>query len=270
MAALQEHLHGRQVLLVEDNLFNRQIARSFLRQAHVQVTEAEHGALAVELVQHQRFDLILMDVQMPVMDGYAATAILRQQLGLTTPIIALTANAINGEREKCLAAGMNGYLAKPFQEKQLLQLLSEWMLVPTISQPALGPGASATSQSTTGLYSIDDLLKAGQGDPEFVIFMLATFTESCEEALVDMRRGLQEADIRLLKDTAHTLKPSLQHLNAWQALPPVEKIDKWTGPFCAEDLTAAVNLLEMLLKEVLAQIAVDLAEERVMTRTLAA
>ncbi|MGI4820700.1 MAG: ATP-binding protein, partial [Janthinobacterium lividum] len=120
VAALQEYLHGRQVLLVEDNLFNRQIARSFLKHAHVQVTEAEHGALAVELAQHQKFDLILMDVQMPVMDGYAATAILRQQLGLTTPIIALTANAIAGEREKCLAAGMNGYLAKPFQEKQLL------------------------------------------------------------------------------------------------------------------------------------------------------
>ena len=270
VAALQEHLYGRQVLLVEDNLFNRQIARSFLKQAHVQVTEAEHGALAVELAQHQHFDLILMDVQMPVMDGYAATAILRQQLRLTTPIIALTANAISGEREKCLAAGMNGYLAKPFQEKQLLQLLSEWMLVPAPNQPGLSLAAGPAPQLTTGLYSIDDLLKAGQGDPEFVVFMLATFSESCEEAMADMRRGLQETNLRLLKATAHTLKPSLQHLNAWQALPPVEKIDKWSEPFCAEELAAAVNLLEMLLKEVLAQIAVDLAEERVMTRTLAA
>jgi signal transduction histidine kinase/CheY-like chemotaxis protein len=269
VAALQEHLHGRQVLLVEDNLFNRQIARSFLKHAHVQVTEAEHGALAVELVQHQNFDLILMDVQMPVMDGYAATAIMRQQLGLTTPIVALTANAINGEREKCIAAGMNGYLAKPFQEKQLLQVLSEWMLVPS-AQSAPTPPKGIAQPRTTGLYSIDDLLKAGQGDQEFVLFMLNTFVESCEEAMQDMRRGLAETDLRLLKDTAHMLKPSLQHLNAWQALPPVEKIDKWTGPFNAEELFHLVDSLDLLLQEVLAMIAQDLAQERVMTRTLAA
>jgi signal transduction histidine kinase/CheY-like chemotaxis protein len=270
VAALQEYLHGRQVLLVEDNLFNRQIARSFLKHAHVQVTEAEHGALAVELAQHQKFDLILMDVQMPVMDGYAATAILRQQLGLTTPIIALTANAIAGEREKCLAAGMNGYLAKPFQEKQLLQLLSEWMRVPAPEQTLSLPAVSSQRQFTESLYSIDDLLKAGQGDPEFVVFMLATFVESCEEALADMRRGLQDADLTVMKTSAHTLKPSLQHLNAWQALPPVEKIDKWSGPFSLVELHTLVDLLEQLLKEMLAQIAQDLQEDRVMTRTLAA
>lgn len=269
VAALQEHLHGRQVLLVEDNLFNRQIARSFLKHAHVQVTEAEHGALAVELVQHQTFDLILMDVQMPVMDGYAATAIMRQQLGLTTPIVALTANAINGEREKCIAAGMNGYLAKPFQEKQLLQVLSEWMLVPN-AQPAPTPSSSPAQPRTAALYSIDDLLKAGQGDQEFVLFMLHTFVESCEEAMRDLRRGLAETDLRVLKDTAHMLKPSLQHLNAWQALPPVEKLDKWVGPFNAEELYHIVDSLDALLQEVLAMIAQDLEQERVMTRTLAA
>jgi CheY-like chemotaxis protein len=255
---------------VEDNLFNRQIARSFLKHAHVQVTEAEHGALAVELAQHHKFDLILMDVQMPVMDGYAATAILRQQLGLTTPIIALTANAITGEREKCLAAGMNGYLAKPFQEKQLLQLLSEWMRVPAPEQTLGLPAVSSQRQFSESLYSIDDLLKAGQGDPEFVVFMLATFVESCEEALADMRQGLQDADLTIMKTSAHTLKPSLQHLNAWQALPPVEKIDKWSGSFCPIELCALVDLLEQLLKDMLAQIAQDLQEDRVMTRTLAA
>jgi signal transduction histidine kinase/DNA-binding NarL/FixJ family response regulator len=273
----RKHLQGKRVLLVEDNAFNRQIAKSFLTQADVQVIEAEHGAQAVEAVQRQRFDLILMDVQMPVMDGYAATAMLRQQLAITTPIIALTANAISGEREKCLAAGMNGYLAKPFQEPQLLQLLHDWVMptadeqvtsaeLVTLAEPTAPPVQLAASAN---LYSIDDLLKAGQGDPEFVVFMLHTFSESCEEALQDLRRGLAEANLGLLKDTAHALKPSLQHLNAWQPLPPVEKLNNWNEEFAPEPLTALVDAIEPLLRAVLAQIALDLREEMVMTRLLA-
>jgi len=271
----REHLRGKRVLLVEDNTFNRQIAKSFLTQAEVHVIEAEHGAQAVEAVQRQRFDLILMDVQMPVMDGYAATALLRQQLALTTPIIALTANAISGEREKCLSAGMNGYLAKPFQEMQLLQLLHDWVL-PTADAPVAEPAPLAEPLAepvrpapSANLYSIDDLLKAGQGDAEFVVFMLHTFSESCEEALTDLRRGLAEANLGLLKDTAHALKPSLQHLNAWQPLPPVEKLNNWAGDFEAEPLTALVDATEPLLRAVLAQIALDLQEDNVMTRLLA-
>ena len=271
-------LHGRRVLLVEDNLFNRQIAKSFLTQAEMLVTEAEHGAQAVELAQAHDFDLVLMDVQMPVMDGYAATAVLRQRLRLPTPIVALTANAISGEREKCLAAGMNGYLAKPFQETQLLQTLLDWLLpaptppavpeVPAEAAPVLPPPAP-TRRADADLYSIDDLLKAGLGDLEFVLFMLQTFAESCEEALQDLRRGLREADLTLLRGTAHTLKPSLQHLNAWQALPLVEKIDRWTDDFAPEPLRVLVETVELLLRAVLAQIARDLREERVMSRVLA-
>ena len=270
---LREHLRNKHVLLVEDNLFNRQIAKSFLAQADVQVTEAEHGSRAVELIRRQDFDLILMDVQMPVMDGYAATAVLRQQLGITTPIIALTANAINGEREKCLAAGMNGYLAKPFQEAQLLQVLSDWLLpaqyAGSMALPSLA-GPERTPANTTSLYCINDLLQAGQGDPEFVVFMLHTFLESCHEALQELHQGLREANLTLLKGTAHTLKPSLQHLNAWQALPPVEKLNKWDGEFQPEPLQGLVKSVEGLLGEVMAQINLDLQEERVLTRTIAA
>ena len=268
-------LRGKHVLLVEDNLFNRQIAKSFLNQAEVEVTEAEHGAQAVELAQRQRFDLILMDVQMPVMDGYAATAVLRQQLALQTPIIALTANAINGEREKCLLAGMSGFLTKPFQEMQLLQLLADWVLPAAAAAAAplalAEPAALAlTSRPPLSLYSIDDLLKAGQGDADFVVSMLHTFVESCEEALADLRQGLAAADLTLLKTTVHTLKPSLQHLNAWQVLPPVEKLDKWQGPFVLAPLLALVDQVTLLLTEVLTQIAQDLQQQRVMSRVLAA
>ncbi|MGI4834444.1 MAG: ATP-binding protein [Janthinobacterium lividum] len=269
-ALWQQQLPGRRVLLVEDNLFNRQIAKSFMTQIGVLVTEAEHGAQAVELARHQDFDLILMDVQMPVMDGYVATAVLRQQLALTTPIIALTANAISGEREKCLAAGMSGYLTKPFQEAQLLQQLVDSLLPTAAAAPAPSALLAPAPGPAPTLYSIDDLLKASQGDAEFVIFMLHTFMESCEEAVSDLRTGLSTADLPLLKTTAHTLKPSLQHLNAWQALPPIEKLNKWPGDFDLAPLHALVDQAEHLLSNVKTQMLLDLEQQQVMTRVLAA
>jgi len=256
---VRKDLRGKQVLLVEDNHFNRQIAKTFLTHAEVEVTEAEHGAMAVELARHQRFDLILMDIQMPVMDGYAATALLRQQLGLGTPIVALTANAINGEREKCLAAGMNGYLAKPFREEELLKLVSNWVLTPEQAARAesAAPAAAPAPAAGVKLYQTDELLHIGQGDLEFVRFMLETFVESCQEAIQGLAQGLADADVALLKTTAHTLRPSLTHLRALHILPPVEALDKWDSGFNLSKLQPLVESVVLLLREVVAQIQQD-------------
>ena len=258
----QHSLRDKRLLLVEDNRFNRQIAKTFLRHAHVQVTEAEHGAEAVELAQQNSYDLILMDIQMPVMDGYAATALLRQQVGLTTPIIALTANAIKGEREKCLAAGMNGYLAKPFREDDLLRTVSEWILQPHLANSGFDAGRAAQPPRPVAkgvkLYEVDELLKVGDGDPQFVAFMLQTFVESCEEALQGLTQAMREQNLTLLKTTAHTLRPSLTHLRALHLLPPVEVLDQWADGFIANELQPLVDAVALLLKEVISQIQHDL------------
>ena len=123
---MQQALRGKHILLVEDNLFNRMLATSFLINSGLHVTEATNGQEAVEMARTQAFDLVLMDVQMPIQNGYEATRILRQELDLAVPIIALTANAITGERAKCLDAGMNDYLTKPFQEFFLLKMVYDW------------------------------------------------------------------------------------------------------------------------------------------------
>jgi signal transduction histidine kinase/CheY-like chemotaxis protein/HPt (histidine-containing phosphotransfer) domain-containing protein len=253
---LRQDLRHKHVLLVEDNRFNRQIAKTFLQQAQVLVTEAEHGGEALVLAQSQQFDLILMDIQMPFLDGYAATRALRQELHLTTPIIALTANAIKGERDKCLTAGMNDYLTKPFQEAELLQVVSKWV----VPQAAAGvlPTPVATYEVPApmpALYQIDDLLKAGQGDLEFVAFMLETFVESGEELLEELAQGLQEGDVKRLKSAAHTLKPSLAHLHVWHLLPPVTELDQWKGEFQEEALAALVTTVTRQLREVMSQMS---------------
>ncbi len=255
---VRQGLRNKHVLLVEDNRFNRQIAKTFLNHAQVHVTEAEHGAEAVALAQEQPFDLVLMDIQMPVMDGYAATALLRQQLGLRTPILALTANAIKGEREKCLAAGMDGYLAKPFKEEELLKIVSHWLMQPFAPPPVAVPAFIAELPPGDKLYGIEELLQVGQGDMEFVAEMLNTFAEECEEALQNIRQGMAAGDITQLKNAAHTLHPSLVHLRALHLVLPVRTLDHWSAGFQAEALQPLVASIMASLAEIIAQIRVDL------------
>jgi CheY-like chemotaxis protein len=120
------------VLLVEDNVVNQRVARSLLERHGHAVVVAENGRLALEALNGAEFDIVLMDVQMPVMDGLAATQAIRQReegTGRHLPIVALTANALKGDRERCLEAGMDGYVAKPFHFHSLLREVEQVLAV---------------------------------------------------------------------------------------------------------------------------------------------
>jgi len=120
-----ETIRGVKILLVEDNRMNQELAKLLLEQAGLTVVTASDGKVAVELVQQQAFDAVLMDIQMPVMDGYTATRIMREELGLTTlPIIGVSANAMREDREKALAAGMTDYVTKPIRAAALVSTLA--------------------------------------------------------------------------------------------------------------------------------------------------
>ncbi len=129
------------LLLVEDNEINQEVAGAMLRKRGHLVTIVSDGAQAVEAVRRKPFDLVLMDIQMPVMDGFAATAAIRRLPGgASLPIIALTADALPGEREHCIAKGMNGYLTKPFKSFDLFSIVEGW---------SNGPRANATPAGET-------------------------------------------------------------------------------------------------------------------------
>ncbi len=123
-------LQGK-ILLVEDNPVNQQVASAMLEKLGLQITLAANGQEAVDLAQKSDFDLILMDIQMPIMDGYTATAIIRQYSDnlQQIPIIALTANAMFDDQQKCLDAGMNDFLSKPFMLAQLKIVLEHWLTI---------------------------------------------------------------------------------------------------------------------------------------------
>jgi CheY-like chemotaxis protein len=121
-------LEGARILLVEDNEINREIATELLRGTGALITVACNGQEALEAVADQKFDAVLMDCQMPVMDGYAATRALRKKDHLRDlPVIALTANTMTGDREAALAAGMNDHIAKPIRIPDLLATLARWL-----------------------------------------------------------------------------------------------------------------------------------------------
>ena len=115
------------ILLVEDNPVNQRLAQRILEHSGYSVVMAGNGKEALAALTGQRFDLILMDVQMPVMDGFEATRAIREhEHGSHIPIIAITAHAMTGDRERCLAAGMDGYLTKPIRSAELLRLVSNY------------------------------------------------------------------------------------------------------------------------------------------------
>ena len=124
---------GKKILLAEDNDINRMIATIVLKSNGYQITEVLDGKEAVAELTRQSFDLVLMDMQMPFMDGLEATRIIRKHINNKVPIIALTANEIKQEKDRCFQAGMNDFLMKPFDEKDLVSIINKWLLKPTLS-----------------------------------------------------------------------------------------------------------------------------------------
>jgi len=119
-------LKGKTILLVEDNDLNRIIARTILANYEITLIEAFDGAEAIGQFRNAKFDAVLMDLQMPVMDGLEATRIIRREIDPNIPIIALTANALEGDDQACLDAGMNAYIPKPYDERVLIEALVLW------------------------------------------------------------------------------------------------------------------------------------------------
>ncbi|MBF0133013.1 MAG: response regulator [Magnetococcales bacterium] len=210
---------GARVLLVEDNEINQQVAREFLEQARMTVVLAGNGRQAVELVTSEEFDCVLMDVQMPIMDGIAATREIRKNRKYDRlPILAMTANVMSEDRELCLAAGMQGHISKPIDPGDLLATLARWV---RLSSPMLSPAVSSLME-----HNGPDLIPSGEAIPfpEIVGIdvpvgvrrtggyfnhyqkLLTMFCANQGNAGERIRQALKSGDMGAAQRHAHTLK----------------------------------------------------------------
>ena len=198
-------LAGCRLLLVEDNEMNRLVATTTLEHYGVELQEAVNGEEALRMLKNAHFDLVLMDVQMPVMDGIEATHAIRRDISATIPIIALTANAIKGESDKCIAAGMNAYISKPFEEQVLVRTISSLLgkeIQTTILEKPDAPSAEA-------LFDLEQLRQLSHGDEKFIAKMVAMFVQTAPASIAAMKSALQTNDFARVKSIAHGLKPSI-------------------------------------------------------------
>lgn len=214
----QDVLNGKRILLVEDNTMNRLIVTTILKPYGVVVTEVTNGLSAVEAFQTDTFDLILMDVQMPVMDGLEASRIIRSTASPQIPIIALTASAIRKEEEACYTAGMNDFLAKPFQEQNLISKLTKWLREGVL--PA-APGETAEP-----LCDLSNLETISRGNPAFVQRMIDLFCSETPTSLDQIQAAYATQDYKKIKHLAHRMKPSIDNLNIVSQQDSVRQIEQ--------------------------------------------
>ncbi len=236
--ALVRQKIGARVLVAEDNPVNQQVALGMLSKLGCQVDIVADGRQAIEAVSASLYDLVFMDCQMPELDGYEATAAIRgternNGVEQAIPIIALTANALQGDREKCLAAGMDDYLSKPFKLDQLLERLERWLpdrrLAPGAG-PAVGTSPPAPAADNGALQvavavevaGLDqkalDNIRALQvaGAPDMLTQIIRIYLDDAPKLLQAIDQALADGDAHAAQKAAHSLKSSSANLGAMQ------------------------------------------------------
>jgi two-component system sensor histidine kinase/response regulator len=231
-----EAIRGSRILLVEDNDINQQVARQILETAGGEVTVAGNGKEALEKARTAEFDAVLMDIQMPVMDGYEATKRIRQIDGLhTLPIIAMTAHAMKKDREKCLAAGMNDYVSKPVVPDDLYAVLSKWIKPKKKTERETGHTISAQAVSRKmsdkeGIVIPPELpgidIETGMKLCMDYADILRSFLEQKKEAAVEIRNAIGKKDMKEALRLAHTAKSTAAIIGAKELSEAAAELEK--------------------------------------------
>ena len=215
------------VLLVEDNVVNQKVASLLLRRLGCQVEVANNGTEAVQAVMNGSYDVVFMDCQMPVMSGFDATQEIRELADSqrrSVPIVAMTANAMSGDREKCLAVGMNDYLSKPVQKRELERMLDKW------GSPAESDFRSGSHVNRRETDAMDETARdaldmdviatlrelGGEDDPELFNELVQLFLDDTPSRMQELWSAFESGDPEAMERAAHALKSSAANLGAMQ------------------------------------------------------
>ncbi len=226
--AAEEYSRDVHVLLVEDYVTNQLVAMRHLEKAGYRVDLAENGLQAVEANEETHYDLILMDMQMPVMDGYEATTRIRaresegstdgNRLSVRTPIVAMTAHAAKGDRKKCLERGMDDYISKPLRGKDLINMAEKWTGRPaklkTVRTEDEKPGDSMPHTVETAPMNFNRAVEEFGGDAEFLMEVVEEFLENVSAQIETVKRAILRGEHEVIRTEAHSIKGGAANLTA--------------------------------------------------------
>jgi len=251
-APAEDIRYSGRVLLAEDNETNQIVARAWLEKLGLDVRSVDNGQAALRAIEREHFDLVLMDCQMPQLDGFATTAELRRReagQARRLPVIALTANAMEGDRERCLQAGMDAYLAKPYSGHDIARAIARWLpaVAPAASSPPEIPPSPPPARPAVDCAAIEKIraLSPDQGDA-LVHNLVQTYLRELPLALERLQQGLADGNADLLARAAHGLKSSSQNVGA---LPLGEILRDIEALARRNELTAIPDLIDTMRHE---------------------
>jgi signal transduction histidine kinase/CheY-like chemotaxis protein len=214
--SLHEPLQQKiKILVAEDNPMNRKLIKYLLEQWDIDFDIVTNGIEAVKCLQQKPgvHDLVLMDIQMPELDGYAATEKIRYELNLQIPIIAMTAHALAGEKEKCLGAGMDDYISKPLNEEQLYKLINKHARKENINL-------------VSPVIDMTYLRSLSKGDEEFEKNMVRSFSQQVPEELNDLKMAIGQKDYEQVRAIAHKMKSTISYLGLQKLTPLLQQVEQ--------------------------------------------
>ncbi|MCK9382505.1 MAG: PAS domain S-box protein [Sulfuritalea sp.] len=261
-------IKGAHILLVDDNDLNQEVATELLTDAGFVVDLAENGQIAVDKVRAAAYDIVLMDMQMPVMDGVTATREIRREARFKDlPVVAMTANAMQGDRDRCMAAGMNDHVAKPIEPEDLWKMLLKW-IKPRGSPPAAAEPKPQAAQEADLPSDIDGLdiangLRRVLGRKPLYVSMLRKFVAGQKSVIANILKALEDNLWDTAERLVHTLKGVSGNIGATDLQARAEKLEtaiKERHP--REEIDAQLGELEKPLAYLITQLEQKLPEEQ--------
>lgn len=239
----KSELKNLRILLVEDNEFNQFLAETYLKRNGAEVVKAENGKSALQFLETNTFDVILMDIQMPVMDGKEATRILRQQ-GNKTVVIGCSAHALPAEKAECLALGMNGYITKPFEEKELISVLSYWK-----------PTQKINNMENQG-DNVSEILQNVRADvgPDFVKIIIQKFQSDMPVLITELNQHIGDSDFKSIQEKTHRLAGTMATFRFQEGLRLARVAEYHARDGKKDEMTSAVHALNTYLSQTLSQL----------------
>jgi CheY-like chemotaxis protein len=245
-------LKDKRILVVEDVELNQYLARHIMESWGCVVEVVENGSLAVERISDADYDLVLMDIQMPVMDGIQATKLIRRlndDYKSSTPIVALTANSMRSECENYLRVGMNDWLGKPFQEPALFATVSKNIRKDQkmrMSERVVAEEAVATVNVELKLYDLSMVEAISGGDTSFVNRMLLLFLETVPATLTDLSSAADSGEWLALSKVAHKLKSTIDSMQILSLKPVIREVE--SGGKTGEDPAGLRERVKIVLE----------------------